>query len=98
MENLARRHLQNNFTSGIYKGRSIEDTIQMEPDYVVHAYLTFPDNGGVTPVQYDAAIAQLDDWGTDSWDYDPDDVDYVAHERHRLRHDRSGGYYNHTIW
>lgn len=84
----------NLFTDGPYKNKRVGEVLRENPDYIIHLYLTEKDHGGITPTQYDQAIALMDvTWSTDTWGYDPEEVDYIAHERHRLRHDRDGGYY-----
>jgi hypothetical protein len=80
---------------GPFKGKRVGEVLRENPDYVIHRYLTHADHGGITANQYDSAIATIDNgWSTDSWDVEPEDIDYIAHERHRLRHDKSGGYYS----
>lgn len=85
----------NLFNEGPYAGKRVGEVLRENPDYIVHVYLTEPDHGSITATQYDQAISALDtsEYSTSTWDYDPDEIDYVAHERHRLRHDKQGGYY-----
>lgn len=92
------RQYENTFTEGPYKGKRVEDVIESDPDFVVHTYLTYPNQGGVTANQYDKAIATLGDLGTSTWDYEPEDIDYLQAFTHRLRHDYRGGYYNPYSW
>lgn len=59
------------FTFGKYRNQSIEEILDLDPDYIVWAYEKVAGHAGIDRAVYTTACASLDD--LDPGDHDPND-------------------------
>lgn len=67
------------FNYGKYNGKSHKDVATLDPNYIIHVYENFSDNGGLSNEIYRFAQLVIDDMNSDNdddWD-NPFDDEFV---------------------